>query len=81
MSKILKSPNVLWGIALFAIFTISFSYIFDSKLNFNGDNCYYYINATSLARGNGYADMLGRPTTNFPPGYPLLMAPLRMITR
>ena len=80
MSKILKSPNVLWGIALFAIFTISFSYIFDSKLNFNGDNCYYYINATSLAQGNGYADMLGRPTTNFPPGYPLLMAPLRMIT-
>ena len=80
MIRFLKSSNLLWGIALFAIFSASFSYVFDSKINLNGDNCYYYINATSLAQGNGYADMLGRPTTNFPPGYPLLMAPLRMIT-
>ena len=80
MTKFLKSTNLLWGVALLAIFIISFSYIFDSKLNLNGDNCYYYINATSLAKGNGYADMMGKPTTNFPPGYPLLMTPLRMIT-
>ena len=80
MTKFLKSKDFLWGIALFAIFTISFSYIFDSKLNLNGDNCYYFANATSLARGDGYADMFGKPTTNFPPGYPLLMAPLRMVT-
>ncbi len=80
MRKFLKSPNLLWIVALFAIFVISFSYVFDSKINLNGDNCYYYINATSLARGEGYADMLGKPTTNFPPGYPLLMAPLRVIT-
>lgn len=80
MKKNLKSPNLLWMIALFAIFVISFSYVFDSKINLNGDNCYYFINATSLARGEGYADMLGKPTTNFPPGYPLLMAPLRMVT-
>ena len=80
MTKVLKSPNFLWGVALFALFTISFSYIFDSKLNLNGDNCYYFANATSLARGDGYADMFGKPTTNFPPGYPLLMAPLRMVT-
>ena len=80
MIKLLKSPNLSCAVALFAIVTISFSYIFDSKINLNGDNCYYYINATSLAHGDGYADMLGKPTTNFPPGYPLLMAPLRMIT-
>ena len=80
MTKFLKSQNLPWIVALFAIFAISFSYIFDNKINLNGDNCYYFINATSLAQGNGYADMLGQPTTNFPPGYPLLMAPLRMIT-
>ena len=80
MKELLKSKNLLWGAALVALFVISFSYIFDSKLNLNGDNCYYFANATSLARGDGYADMFGKPTTNFPPGYPLLMAPLRMVT-
>ena len=80
MTKFLKSQNLLWGIALLAIFTLSFSYIFDSKLNLNGDNCYYFIYATSLAQGNGYADMLGKATAHFPPGYPLLMTPLRMVT-
>lgn len=57
-----------------------FPYIFNSKLDLNGDNCYYYINATSLAEGDGYCGMFGEPTANFPPGYPLLMAPLRVIT-
>ena len=80
MKKLLKSENLLWCIALAVIFTISFSYTFDSKLNLNGDNCYYFANATSLAKGAGYADMFGKPTTNFPPGYPLLMTPLRMVT-
>ena len=80
MKKLLKPENLLWCIALAVIFTISFSYTFDSKLNLNGDNCYYFANATSLAKGAGYADMFGKPTTNFPPGYPLLMTPLRMVT-
>ena len=80
MKKLLKSENLLWCIALAVIFTISFSYTFDSKLNLNGDNCYYYANATSLAAGRGYADMFGEPTNNFPPGYPLLMVPLRLFT-
>ncbi len=80
MVKLLKSSDFWWGTALCAIFALSFSYIFDNKVDFNGDNCYYYANATSLAKGDGYADMFGNPTTNFPPGYPLLMAPLRMVT-
>lgn len=66
------------GLALTAC--VVFAYIFDAKTNLNGDNCYYYINATSLAKGNGYSDMFGEPTNNFPPGYPLLMTPLRMLT-
>ena len=48
----------------------------------NGDTSQYYIYATSLAQGEGYTELgtLGHPPTNgFPPGYPLLMAPLRAI--
>lgn len=49
----------------------------------NGDTSQYYIYATSLAQGEGYADLSrpGHPPANgFPPGYPLLMAPLRAMT-
>lgn len=59
------------------------NYTFNSKPDMNGDNFCYYIYASSLAEGNGYCDLSapGSPaTSNFPPGYPLLMTPLRMIT-
>lgn len=80
IKDILKSKNSLWVAALIVVFVALFGYIFDPKLNLNGDNCYYFANATSLAHGDGYADMFGKPTNNFPPGYPLLMAPLRLLT-
>ena len=58
-------------------------YTFNSKPDLNGDNFNYYIYATSLAEGNGYCDLSspGSPaTSNFPPGYPVLMTPMRVIT-
>lgn len=58
-------------------------YTFNEKPDLNGDNFNYYIYASSLASGQGYCDLSapGSPATNnFPPGYPLLMTPLRMIT-
>lgn len=58
-------------------------YTFNQKIDLNGDNCYYYTVASSLATGHGYSDLskLGTPATaTYPPGYPLLMAPLRMMT-
>lgn len=58
-------------------------YTFNEKPDLNGDNFCYYIYASSLASGQGYCDLSapGSPATNaFPPGYPLLMTPLRMIT-
>lgn len=58
-------------------------YTFNEKPDLNGDNFSYYIYASSLASGEGYCDLSapGAPATNgFPPGYPLLMTPLRMIT-
>ncbi|MGM9809958.1 MAG: hypothetical protein ACI30J_03705 [Paludibacteraceae bacterium] len=59
------------------------NYTFNSKPDMNGDNFCYYIYASSLAEGNGYCDLSspGTPaTSNFPPGYPLLMTPMRAIT-
>ena len=56
---------------------------FNPKLDLNGDNFAYYIYASSLASGHGYSDLSTpevRPTSAFPPGYPLLMTPLRVVT-
>ncbi|MBQ2786483.1 MAG: hypothetical protein IJF00_00820 [Bacteroidaceae bacterium] len=80
MKKNIRYLNLPWCIGLMVIALAVFIYIFNPKLDLNGDNCYYYINATSLAAGNGYSNMFGEPTNNFPPGYPLLMTPLRIIT-
>lgn len=80
MSSKVNLPYLLSVSGLTAVALAVFLFIFNPTPDFNGDNCYYYANATSLASGNGYADMFGEPVNNFPPGYPLLMAPLRMIT-
>lgn len=66
------------GLALLAL--LVFIYIFNPQIDINGDNCYYYAFASSLAAGEGYLNVAGEPSALFPPGYPLLMAPLRFIT-
>jgi len=70
-------------IGIIIVFIISFSYTFDSKLDMNGDNAYYYMLAKSIAGGHGYKDIgnIDMPATNiFPPGYPLLMSPIMLVT-
>ncbi|MBQ2878749.1 MAG: hypothetical protein IJE42_07460, partial [Bacteroidaceae bacterium] len=80
MTQTVTKNNYPWIAGLAVVALLVFSYIFNEKPDLNGDNCYYYANATSLAHGDGYSDMFGNPTTNFPPGYPLLMTPLRLLT-
>lgn len=66
-----------------AVCTAVFAYTFKPALDMNGDTSQYYIYATSLAQGEGYTELgtLGHPPTNgFPPGYPLIMAPIRALT-
>lgn len=71
-------------IALIAAVSVGvFTYTFKPSLDMNGDTSQYYIYATSLAQGEGYTQLetLGHPPSNgFPPGYPLIMAPVRMLT-
>lgn len=84
----MKANNNRWLLTgccalLTIIWFILASKTFNTKPDLNGDNFSYYIYATSLATGHGYSDLshpsMG-PTSNFPPGYPLLMAPLRVMT-
>lgn len=75
--------NRLYIVGLVVLFIVSFSYIFDSKLDLNGDNCNYYMLATSIVEGHGYADItndMHAPSNLFPPGYPLLMTLVRVFT-
>lgn len=86
MKKDAKKPKeYLWfyiaGLAL--IFTISFTYIFNEKIDLNGDNCDYYMLATSISSGHGYTNIATpdyKPTAVFPPGYPLLMTIIRIFS-
>ncbi len=75
--------NKHYIIAIVAIFIALFSYTFNAKLDMNGDNCFYYSYATSIAEGSGYCDVSHpdiKPSSTFPFGYPLLMSPLRLVT-
>ena len=81
--KIVNHRDSLFLLIILAVFVCLFSYIFNPKIDLNGDNCDYYMLATSLATGHGYSNISdpAYPAINsFPPGYPLLMAPLRVIT-
>ena len=83
MNKTILLKYVLFPILIFVSWLGIARYTFNEKPDLNGDNFSYYIYASSLASGQGYCDLSapGSPATNnFPPGYPLLMAPLRMIT-
>ncbi len=77
------SRVLLYTAGLAIIFALSFSYIFNSKIDLNGDNCEYFILATSLAGGDGYSDITHEPpvaSNLFPPGYPVLMSFIRFFT-
>ena len=81
----MKNTRSTWiCIAIIACAALSLlAYIFKPTLDMNGDTSQYYIYATSLAQGEGFSDLssLGHPPTNgFPPGYPLIMAPVRAMT-
>ena len=73
----------LYYAGLTIIFLLSFAYIYNEKFDLNGDNCTYYINATAIAQGEGYADISNidsPPTNTYPPAYPATMAVIRLFT-
>lgn len=77
------SKRNLHIVVIAAVCAAAFAYTFDPKPAMNGDAEQYYIYASSIARGCGYTELgtQGHPPANaFPPGYPLIMAPLRILT-
>lgn len=70
-------PHIIYLLIFLFLFIAIQDYVFNKKVDHNGDNATYYIGAMSLYQGNGYANILlpEKPKTNvFPPGYPFLMS-------
>lgn len=73
----------IYAAVLIVIFIKAFSYSFNPKIDLNGDNLSYYFYAKAVLQG-GYTDIMSvanKPTNNFPPGYPLLMAGIMLFTK
>ncbi len=54
-----------------------FSYVFDSKIDLNGDNANYYVLGKSIHQGEGYVNInsvFKSPNNHFPPGYPAIIS-------
>lgn len=77
-----KSHFVYFGIIII-VFIKAFSFIFDAKVDLNGDNLAYFIYAKSILQG-GYTNLMSvanPPTNDFPPGYPLILASVMLFTK
>ena len=76
-----RSRAARYGIPLFVVAAslVLGIWTFDSKLSQSGDNAEYIILARSLAQGEGLSYIHSQepgPSTKFPFGFPLLLAPL-----
>lgn len=63
-------------VLLISFFKI-YPYIFDKKLNLNGDNANYYVLGAALSQGQGYKNIHlspSSPANHYPPGYPVIVA-------
>ena len=70
--KIQKNRAIYIGL-LTIVWACAYVYIFNEKIDINGDNCRYYTFASSLASGQGYAD-ISAPTPH-PVSYTHLTLP------
>ncbi|MBP7460077.1 MAG: hypothetical protein KBA26_02190 [Candidatus Delongbacteria bacterium] len=76
-SKRIKQIAILGSLVL--VYILVYLYIFDSKIDLNGDNMAYYHLGRSMAEGHGFTTIWEpgfKPHNHFPPGYPAMMASL-----
>ncbi len=72
-----KVISIIYIVILVITFFKVYPYVFDEKIDLNGDNIQYYLLGKSLAQGDGYSDITNpqKPASNrFPPGYPLIIS-------
>ncbi len=82
-SSLKNKQGLLCYIILIIVFAKAFSFIFDAKIDLNGDNLEYFIYAKAILKG-GYTNIMSPAnhyTNNFPPGYPLLLSFLMVFTK
>jgi len=74
--------DLIYLILLCVVFLLSYTYIFDKKMDLNGDNFGYMNYAKAILDGKGYVTPYSPdfPATNwFPPGYSTMLAVLMFI--
>lgn len=72
-----KLSMILMILTISLTFFVNYSAMYDSKLDMNGDNIYYYSLGKAILEGKGYTNIMyleESPHTHFPPGYPLFVA-------
>ncbi len=74
--------TILYLLIILISFFKVYPYIFDKKLNLNGDNANYYVLGAALSQGKGYT-MISSPSNppenHYPPGYPVIVATVMSI--
>jgi len=76
-SKVSRKQTLLILVITTLAFGGVYAYIFDKKLDLNGDNANYYMLGKALAAGEGYVNINSvqkNPNNHFPPGYPVIIA-------
>lgn len=69
--------NYIFLALLAIIFAGVYIYVFDSKLDLNGDNAIYLRLADTMSKGHGYSSATidgFKPASHFPPGYSTFLA-------
>ena len=69
--------NFIYMIVITILFLGVYGYIFDKKLDLNGDNAYYYVLGKALSQGEGYVNIANinkAPNNHYPPGYPFIIS-------
>lgn len=81
----MKTPRAyIIGLIILSVgFAALYAFIYDAKIDLNGDNASYYILGKALHAGEGYVSINSvnkSPNNHFPPGYPLLLSLLFFIS-
>ncbi len=65
------------------VFIGVYAYIYDAKIDLNGDNANYYMLGQALHHGGGYVSINSinnTPNNHFPPGYPAILSALFFVS-
>lgn len=78
-----KSQLIISVVIILVAFIGIYPYVFDKKIDPNGDNVGYFLLGKGLSQGEGYTsyyNIPARPANHFPPGYPALISTVITLT-